>query len=1762
MAFEDEIITVDPMEIEVEIPLTTPSKAKPRSKKKAPQPTLDEIAKQNNIPINPKFLPPVPGEGLVIQDVSGGSTYDIGARFGDPLGQDFVRRRDVAPKLEVTGVRRIEGESTEAFARRANEFEVAQKALDRERRRVAEVQRAKAGSSRTSNAFIRGLGAPLTQFVEGLGIVDPKLGELAEAAKEGEQSLAPLPDDQTFFEKVVGGLGSVASGALVNALPTGRAGSAFFYGIGNAGNQFNDAKARGADDATAMTAAFDALPVGALEGLIGFESVGLKAISGLSLGQIAKGVAFESLEEGIQESASQALNNAIAKYSAGYDPQRALMEGVLESGLVGAITGGLAGGISRVPSMGEQLAIVSEARQRMKDLDAQYGVSDLGQIKVIRGGKPQVGAFAAQAPAEAKPPRSMVVDDRIKYLKGRIDRLNYMKENVPDLPPEVGEQRDALMAELQAVEESQDLDLTFDLLPGLKKGQSPSLVIPNWALAAFYGKEMTGVMGITIPPTSINIYRDRIKKYAPSPEHAQVALQAIDEAVETGRAEGVNTLAVINRDYLVTMPNAKTIPHETFHAAQGKAAEVMGMGEGNISGLHSPRWASNHPAIKKIIKEGTANHILDPRFPATDLLAVELPAYIMAGEGSQFFKTSAEAVDFLMDYFNHVIQYRGPDALNALERTAKILPEKSDVIPLIRSMYEGWVEELVAKGLYGRESADRLLQSLYPSEDVQGTAAAGSPAIASPSSIEGLSPEARDIYESEEEPTGDEPIGFAAQPPPQPTPPNVGDKVKVKGYYNEAEVMETFPDGGVKVRFPDGTEDEFDSSRVAKVTNTIPKRATVVTPITQQAATQATGVTPQSTPAKKGVVPTLPGPIRVKKSRVFANRMGPGDTPGTVKVEFGDGTVSQLPIDDVRDAAGKRIKDPIFYMLVEDPPDNATPPPNKPNNPSLPPGGPYPPLFTEGVSVGFSKAISKQFSELLENNNINYDFAKPPAVQIYESLVEGKLREEDVENVLNDENLSWEDFAEKIFETYSRAGSTLQTLSEIVQRHWQRLKKENPALFERLIAPSRQIQLMIDDLNETVLGMGLWRRSGRLLQKAILSQYGTAVNNFITSIGRVPVDATSSSIGQITRAMVEGGDRGRSWTQRMEDARQASYETFMSGFEAWRALNPRQIREIVEGRIGSEYARYEEVVSQLETYFPDIHAKLFARPLEMQAKELEKGEDKIRQMNILLFKVQNKERRRDLKQQINSLNKKFRREQSVLVKAGFRGPEYVYDQILRPMQFGEFLMRRPRFVARLGLELRDRGINLNTALRNSHMTPDQLQSLPMEDRVTFKGIPGDAVKAAVNDALEFTMALDPSTGPDARYIENVAGSFIKMMNQLGPLTMLTDIMFPRAIYSAARTFYDYSPIPFFFEWGEKGSFSRIFATKTDRDPLTGETYKVNPPSRSDYDRFGRAMVGTFLFMLAGAMLRSGMMGDEWYQLKWFGKKSKDGSPVYADIRKWIPFSRIFQLTSLADRFATGRLNDIQAGVELTDIAIGMKKYDTDPNLTDMIDATAEYWAGPERNPFKVDKVQQMAGKFPAAMLTPFLNLRSIIAQADDDENVKKDLRGYGFWGPSLDRLPWLRRQVPDMNYPTYVGKIPLSEDPGLQQFGALQLAKEPTTFLGREFQRLGLNIREYLPKDSDPVIDRRQNEVFAYLVEAITNSLESDPEYRTAPVEVQAAIWENYLMGPKSIAAISKEEGLAANPMEATRRRVMSEVPGRFTRKVLGITQQLEELRK
>lgn len=168
-----------------------------------------------------------------------------------------------------------------------------------------------------------------------------------------------LEVDQDFAQSLQG---QVAQGAgqMVGTIASGAAGGpAAIAGmsIGQIYDEaFQDAKASGADDNTAHSAAMKYLPAAGLDFLSDQLIVGklLKPLKGkVKVRDVLKDVLVSGAAEGVTEGAQQAYLNQVAKRLEGYDPDREFDQEVYDSVLVGAIVGG---GVTAVGSGVRKLA--------------------------------------------------------------------------------------------------------------------------------------------------------------------------------------------------------------------------------------------------------------------------------------------------------------------------------------------------------------------------------------------------------------------------------------------------------------------------------------------------------------------------------------------------------------------------------------------------------------------------------------------------------------------------------------------------------------------------------------------------------------------------------------------------------------------------------------------------------------------------------------------------------------------------------------------------------------------------------------------------------------------------------------------------------------------------------------------------------------------------------------------------------------------------------------------------------------------------------------------------------------------------------------------------------------------------------------------------------------------------------------------------------------------------------------------------------------
>lgn len=251
-------------------------------------------------------------------------------------------------------------------------------------------------------------------------------------------------------------------------------------------------------------------------------------------------------------------------------------------------------------------------------------------------------------------------------------------------------------------------DLSFDLLPALRPGQSPVMIVPQWVINAVANIHTGLTEGATAKFDLIPGALARIEHFAPSPEHAERAKEAIREIQKAVADEGLTSIPLVSQDIIkgrkifeesreeferLGVVPAEVTSHETLHVGQYKVAEKY-LGAPDIYRLHDRAWAANHPVIQERMAK---NPSLVP-----EQEAIELPAYVMGRQTLRKFKTTAEGIDFLFESLQHLQEKYGEGALDILETTARVSPGLEDAISLARSMHESQrLERSVERGVGG-----------------------------------------------------------------------------------------------------------------------------------------------------------------------------------------------------------------------------------------------------------------------------------------------------------------------------------------------------------------------------------------------------------------------------------------------------------------------------------------------------------------------------------------------------------------------------------------------------------------------------------------------------------------------------------------------------------------------------------------------------------------------------------------------------------------------------------------------------------------------------------------------------------------------------------------------------------------------------------------------------------------------------------------------------------------------------------------------------
>lgn len=813
----------------------------------------------------------------------------------------------------------------------------------------------------------------------------------------------------------------------------------------------------------------------------------------------------------------------------------------------------------------------------------------------------------------------------------------------------------------------------------------------------------------------------------------------------------------------------------------------------------------------------------------------------------------------------------------------------------------------------------------------------------------------------------------------------------------------------------------------------------------------------------------------------------------------------------------------------------ATPPvpPNLPPSQPMLPGmfGPeYPSVMVEQVSNVYNQAVDRAFTALLEANGVRFNPTQDVFLQVADAIAEGKIDGKRFQEALAENGLTREQFVDRFKATTSDSARTLAYLSHVKQR-WLKAMSKNEALKDVLFTPGELFEMLLKDINNTELGMSLWQRASTIVRMLMLSDIHTAAVNSIMTAGRIPLAIGVHGGGAWLKTMADGRAQGKTLAQNLNDATDASLDAMKAGLEVLLVMNPVDIAKAAIGR-DSRQGHHEAMVNELFKAFPDLKHKL---------KDPGIGTDKPAELGNMLKMAENivedirtKPARQKALTDLKLYQKRFNSNVKGIGNL-LKGPEVVLDWILTPMRWQEWFFRRPMFIGYLDLALRRQNMN-------------SLEDLMRDDQL--KSIPEDVLEAAIDEALDFTYAYMPKI--DGPGLEKSAYHLIKGINELKGASSIIGTMFPRAVYNGMKFTYEYSPA------GALPGLKKMLRPEYQTDPKDNAQFRTNPLTQKDYDRFAKATLGTIMFAGALSLLKYGLTGDEWWQIK-TGRKHPDGRPIYLDIRRYQPFATFYRLADLTDRLLTSsgvwkgdrRLGDLQFGKELKETLTGLRAF---PGMEEYLSALADLWTDGDAGNVE-EKAKSSVGMGLAYLTRPLINLRHAVAMFDEDENKRRDLKGTGIIGPLVDNIPWVRRLLPEYQSITEPSPPQIYQDPELLMMGAKYTVGEG--YAGREWRRLGFLNRRFMPPDPNPKINRLQNEFFRSMIYDLGQAAESDPSYQQMNDVDRAAYWERIA---QKVAPAASKFGLTADPKEAVKRKVRDKANvGDLQFKSMGLDKMLQD---
>jgi len=354
-------------------------------------------------------------------------------------------------------------------------------------------------------------------------------------------------------------------------------------------------------------------------------------------------------------------------------------------------------------------------------------------------------------------------------------------------------------------------------------------------------------------------------------------------------------------------------------------------------------------------------------------------------------------------------------------------------------------------------------------------------------------------------------------------------------------------------------------------------------------------------------------------------------------------------------------------------------------------------------------------------------------------------------------------------------------------------------------------------------------------------------------------------------------------------------------------------------------------------------------------------------------------------------------------------------------RFQEYVVRRAVFQAELDAKLRARGIDIEVAAK--------------DDAVRRK-IPITDIRDAIQRSLELTFSEAPAFGSPGY-------NFVKWMNGVPGLSLLTGIRFPRFMVNSIKFFFEFSPLGF--------------------------TKMITPAERAkfrqgDMKTISRATLG--LGLLGAAYLIRSQQDDDtkWNEIRLPGMEDA------IDIRRANPFAAYLFVADLAHRAINGRLYGGNIAAETAKAVLGVNvRGGTGLQMMDqLVDGLRDI--GDTRGASKY--VQELVGNTLAGFLTPLSQLADVYGEFDPETRIIRNTREVPFWGPMKRNLP---APVADMlpgGLPSERSS-PTTTEPQLKGGikGLFGVATRPKNDFEKELDRLQFSYRNVLPSQGDPRLD-------------------------------------------------------------------------------------------